>query len=371
MKPNLNRIIAVMSLAVLGGASCELPAQAQMQYRQGVQSRSSDESQIRSTSSDSPQELAGAVYDRETRQYVASEILSLKDISRDDAMRIENVLRRVSVFRRLPVYQIEADKSMVMFMAKHPDSVVSIWDKQGISQISVRERAEGLYEVSDVAGTNGWMKRVWSGENGVLYYLEGGYRGSLLSGNIRGKVLVLARFSKQVNAKGVEMTSCYVDTFLSLDQEFFDASVRLLFPMLGKVADNNLEITMGFVGKYAEMCKKSPVSLSAYAMSLDNVSEQTRQDLARETGLTAYREQERIKRYEQRVSMSEVQTYGPQQANTIPSYGYSHLYVSEPVRQASPRQEPVRQEPTPVRVGYPPVGNDAYQSLEIFDDEEY
>ncbi|MBR6437047.1 MAG: hypothetical protein IKS45_11110, partial [Thermoguttaceae bacterium] len=181
-----------------------------MQYRQGVQSRSSDESQIRSTSSDSPQELAGAVYDRETRQYVASEILSLKDISRDDAMRIENVLRRVSVFRRLPVYQIEADKSMVMFMAKHPDSVVSIWDKQGISQISVRERAEGLYEVSDVAGTNGWMKRVWSGENGVLYYLEGGYRGSLLSGNIRGKVLVLARFSKQVNAKGVEMTSCYV-----------------------------------------------------------------------------------------------------------------------------------------------------------------
>ncbi len=356
MKPNQNRIIAVILLAVLGAAPCHLPAQAQMQYRQGVR-RPETVPSTQSSSFKAPQALSAAMSDRGTRQYVSSELLSLQGLSQDDVLRLQSVLRNVSVFRRLPVYQVEADKSMVMFMVNHPDTVVNIWDKMGISQISVRERGDGLYEVSDVAGTTGWMKRLWAGENGILYYLEGRYQGSLLTNDVRGKALVLARFSSARNAEGTEVINCYVDTFLSLEQKSVDLGVRLLFPMLGKVADNNLEQTLAFVRWYCDGCKSSPAMLSSYAMELKNIRMETRQELARQTQMIAAR-------------------YG----------GYNPEYVvqntePEPVRYSTFQQEQPSQsyyapttatpEPTPVRVGYPPVGNDTYKSMEIFDDEEY
>ena len=348
-----------MLMAVLGAAPCSLPAQAQMQYRQSVRRAESQSSTQTSSSFKAPQALADAASDRGTRQYVSSELQALQGLSQDDALRLQSVLMNVTVFRRLPVYQVESDKSMVMFMVNHPDAVVNIWDKMGISQISVRERGDGLYEVSDVAGTTGWMKRLWSGENGILYYLEGRYQGSLLKNDVRGKALVLARFSSSLNSEGTETVTCYVDTFLSLEQKSADLGVRLLFPMLGKVADNNLEQTLAFVRWYSDGCKSSPALLSSYAMELKNIRLETRQELARQTLLMAARYGNANPEFVAQNSKPNPVEYSPfQQEQPTPTESY---YVPE---------NSVSQ-PTPVRVGYPPVGNDTYQSLEIFDDEEY
>ena len=360
MKPNQNRIIAVIMLAVLGAAPCSLPAQGPPQYRQNAR-RTESESSTQSNSFKAPQALSDAVSDRGTRQYVSSELQALQGLSQSDVLRLQSVLRNVTVFRRLPVYQVEADKNMVMFMVNHPDAVVNIWDKMGISQISVRERGDGLYEVSDIAGTSGWMKRLWAGENAILYYLEGRYHGSLLTNDVRGKVLVLARFSSARNAEGAEVLNCYVDTFLSLEQKSADLGVRLLFPMLGKVADNNLEQTLAFVRWYCDGCKSSPVMLSAYAMELKNIRLETRQELARQTQMIAAK-------YNGATPAFVVQNSEPGPVGYSafqPEPPAQTYYVPENVPKNSASQ------PTPVRVGYPPVGNDTYQSLEIFDDEEY
>lgn len=356
MKPNQNRIIAVILTAVLGGPLCVLPAQAQMQYRQSVR-RAESQSSTQSNSFRAPQALTDPVSDRGTRQYVSSELQALSGLSEDDALRLQSVLRNITVFRRLPVYQVESDKSMVMFMVNHPDAVVNIWEKMGISQISVRERGDGLYEVSDIAGTSGWMKRLWVGENGILYYLEGSYSGPLLKNNIRGKALVLARFSSTQNAEGTEIVTCYVDTFLSLDQKSADLSVRLLFPMLGKVADNNLEQALAFVRWYSDGCKSSPAMLSSYAMELKNIRLETRQGLARQTQLMALRNNGANPEFV-------AQNLEPEPV------GYRTFNTEQPSEPYSV-PETKNLKPTPVQVGYPPVGNDSYQSLEIFDDEEY
>ncbi len=346
-----------MLMAVLGAAPCSLPAHAQMQYRQSVRRAESQSSTQTSSSFKAPQALTDAASDRGTRQYVSSELQALQGLSQDDALRLQSVLMNVTVFRRLPVYQVESDKSMVMFMVNHPDAVVNIWDKMGISQISVRERGDGLYEVSDIAGTTGWMKRLWAGENGILYYLEGRYQGALLKNDVRGKALVLARFSASKNSEGTEILTCYVDTFLSLEQKSMDLGVRLLFPMLGKVADNNLEQTLAFVRWYCDGCKTSPAMLSSYAMELKNIRLETRQELARQTQMIAAR-------YNGASPAFVVQNTEPEPV------GYAPFQQDRPAQAYSVPENSVSQ-PTPVRVGYPPVGNDTYKSLEIFDDEEY
>lgn len=355
MKPNQNRIIAVILTAVLGAAPCSLPTQAQMPFRQNAKRVVSESTTTQSTSFRAPKVLSAATSDRGTRQYVSSELLSLQGLSQDDVLRLQSVLNNVTVFRRLPAYQVETDKSMVMFMANHPDAVVNIWEKMGISQISVRERGDGLYEVSDIAGTSGWMKRLWAGDNGILYYLEGHYQGSLLKNDVRGKVLVLARFSSARNAEGTEVVTCYVDTFLSLEQKSADLGVRLLFPMLGKVADNNLEQTLAFVRWYSDGCKTSPVMLTSYAMELKNIRLETRQGLARQTQLIAAR----------------YGGYNPEYVvqNTEPEPRYSTFQQEQPSQ--SYYAPTTSATPTQVRVGYPPVGNETYKSMEIFDDEEY
>lgn len=356
MKPNQNRIIAVILMAVLGAAPCCIPTQAQTPYRQSSR-RTESESTSQSSSFKAPQALADAVSDRGTRQYVSSELLSLQGLSQNDVLRLQSVLNNVTVFRRLPVYQVESDKSMVMFMVNHPDAVVNIWEKMGISQISVRERGDGLYEVSDIAGTSGWMKRLWVGENGILYYLEGRYQGALLKNDVRGKALVLARFSSSRNSEGTEVINCYVDTFLSLEQKSADLGVRLLFPMLGKVADNNLEQTLAFVRWYSDGCKSSPALLTSYAMELNNIRMETRQGLARQTQMMAARYSGYNPEYVVQNSDPE-----PVRYSTFNREQPSQTYYAPAARTP---------EPTPVRVGYPPVGNDTYKSMEIFDDEEY
>ena len=363
MKINMGKIIAAVLLAAFGTSSfAVVPVMGQMaHYRQNARRAEQEQSSPSTPSSIAPQALAGAVSDRATRQRVISELQALAGLSANDALRLQSVLRNITVFRRLPVYQVESDKSMVSFMVNHPDAVVNIWEKLGISQITVRERGDGLYEVSDIAGTSGWMKRLWSGENGVLYYLEGGYQGSLLKNNIRGKALVLARLSATKNAAGVEQTVCYVDAFLSLEQKSVDVGVRLLFPMLGKVADNNLEQTLAFVRWYSDGCKSSPVTLSSYAMELTNIRMETRQELARQTQIMAMRyspDHEFVALNAPRTEQNNYSTYNRQP-------------IAQPIAEPYTPQPQVT-EVTPVRVGYPPAeDNNSYKSLEIFDDEEY
>ena len=131
--------------------------------------------------------------------------------------------------------------------------------------------------------------------------------------------------------------------------------------MLGKVADNNLEQTLAFVRWYCDGCKSSPVMLSAYAMELKNIRMETRQELARQTQMIASRYGGTSPEFVVQNSEPEPVEYSPfHQEQPAQTY-----YVPENVPKTSVSQ------PTPVRVGYPPVGNETYQSLEIFDDEEY
>lgn len=323
----------ILSIGFFSLNSAHSLAQSQYYHQDNSDAKASAEENRENTPT-LPPPLAKAASDKKTRQESITAISQIP-LTPQNSAQAYSVLNNISVFRRLPVFRIPADGEFVKYLANNPDIVVNIWEKIGISQISVLEQGKGLYRVSDIAGTSGTMKNLWSGENGVLYYMEGGYRGNLLARHVRGKALILVRFNVQRDASGLEYTTCFVDTFLSLDQDFYDAATKLLFPMLGRVADNNLEQSLFFVYWYSDRCKRSPYNMASFALELKNARLETRQGLARQTFSTAKR------------NGYDLPELNFAQADSSVASVWS---TPEPVQ---PQLQP--QPAIPVRVAYPPV----------------
>ena len=51
------------------------------------------------------------------------------------------------MFRRLPIRTIECDSEMYLFLLRHPDVVVNIWQVLGVSQLEVRQIDQGAVRI--------------------------------------------------------------------------------------------------------------------------------------------------------------------------------------------------------------------------------
>lgn len=197
-----------------------------------------------------------------------------------DRAKVVSVLSNVSVFRRMPLKVIDCDPDMYLFLVRHPDVVVNIWELLKISNLRMRQTGEGRFTLSEPVGATISMEFVHQSHDTHVIYGEGTYRGPLLARPVVGRgVLVLkAGYVRETN--GRYYITNRLDCFLSVEPVVAELLTKTVSPLIGKTADNNFVQTAAFLGSISRTAELNSRSIRGLAYKLDGVRPKVRAQLA-------------------------------------------------------------------------------------------
>src|SRR5690606_29213756 len=67
--------------------------------------------------------------------------------------KVSATIKGTSLYRRLPVQVTPCDPQMYLFLVKHPEVVVSIWEVMNISNVALERTGTDTFRANDNAGT--------------------------------------------------------------------------------------------------------------------------------------------------------------------------------------------------------------------------
>jgi hypothetical protein len=229
-----------------------------------------------------PSPQAGRTASREATTSDAARRDAIKSIplgklSDENRAKVESVLSNVSVFRRMPVRVVDCDPDMFLFLVRHPDVVVNIWEVFKISRLRLRETADGRFQVNETAGATATVEYVYKSHDLHVVYGEGVYQGPLLGRPIKGRgVLVLkAGYVRETN--GRYYVTSRMDSFLSIEPSAAELVTKTVSPLLGKTVDNNFVQTLAFVGSLSRTAEVNSRGVQRLGESLMHVPPEVRE----------------------------------------------------------------------------------------------
>lgn len=192
--------------------------------------------------------------------------------------RVSWVLENAGIFRRLPIRVVPCDAEFYLFLVRHPDVVVNIWEFFGASHITVRQTTPDRYEVTDDAGTTGTLEFLYRGRDLHIVFLDGTYSGKVLGHQVRARGIIVLKSAFIRDAQGRCYTTSRLDTFLNIEPSGAEFLTKTFQPLVGKVADGNFTQTAEFVGSLSRTAEVNPRGMQRLAARLTQVSPDVRQE---------------------------------------------------------------------------------------------
>lgn len=194
--------------------------------------------------------------------------------------KCDKVLSNVTLFRRLPVRVIECDRQLYLFLVRHPDVVVNIWEVLGVGQLHMRQVAPGSFTVVDVAGTRGTLEVLHATDELHVAYGEGCYEGPLSVRPARASFLIILRSGYLRDTDGRCYISSRMDCFLNVEPGATEFVTKVLQPIVGKIADMNFVQSVSFLASLSRTAELNHRGVQRLSGKLKYVQPETREELA-------------------------------------------------------------------------------------------
>ncbi len=194
--------------------------------------------------------------------------------------KVFSVLSNISVFRRMPVGVVDCDPDLYLFLVRHPDVVVNIWEVLKISQLKLRQVDENTYHMSDAAGTSATVEFLYRSHDTHLAYAEGSYDGPLTARPVKGRCLMVLKTGYVREPDGRYYITSRLDTFMHVEPGGAELLTKTFQPLVGKVADNNFLQSVAFLGSLSRTAEVNTRGVQLLASQLARVQPDLRQRLA-------------------------------------------------------------------------------------------
>ena len=135
----------------------------------------------------------------------------------DARAKVNAVLSNASIFRRLPTRTVTCDPDLYLFLVRHPDVVVNIWELLGMAQIQLRQTDIDSFRVAEAEGTSASLEFLYHSNDLQVVYGKWTYTGPLLARKINGHCVALLRTSYAKDAGGKYYVTARMDGFVSVD----------------------------------------------------------------------------------------------------------------------------------------------------------
>lgn len=202
--------------------------------------------------------------------------LPLNRLTEKARNRILSVAKSPTLYRRLPTQAIECDQEMFLYIARHPEILVGMWDLMGISNVQAQRTGPYQLRTEDGSGTKCTVDLIYGDQNVHIYYADGSYDGRLVAKPILGKGVFVLRSRYARNASGRITVTGTLDCFVQFDSLGADLIARTLSGIIGRSADHNYAETAAFIAQIATAARKDPPSLIDVTRRLPQVDDSTK-----------------------------------------------------------------------------------------------
>ena len=197
-------------------------------------------------------------------------------LSAEDRTKVDAVLSNVSVFRRMPIRVVDCDPEFYLFLVRHPDVVVNIWEVFKISRLKLRETGEGEFQVAESAGANATVRFVYQNHDTHVIYGEGAYQGPLLTRPVKARGVLVLKTGYLRETNGRYYIASRLDSFLTIEPAGAELVTKTVSPLLGKTVDNNFIQTLAFVGSLSRTAEVNSRGVQRLGEQLTHVQPDVR-----------------------------------------------------------------------------------------------
>ncbi len=200
----------------------------------------------------------------------------------DPAVRgkVATAIAETSLFRRLPVQVIDCDPDLYLFLIRHPEVIVNIWEVMKISNVALERTGSDTFRASDGAGTLCDVKYCYGDHETQVIYVEGAYSGPLLTRPVRAKCVLLLKSGYVRETNGRYFVTSRMDTFIQIEHAGLELLAKTLAPLLHRSADYNFVETAAFVGTVSRTAEMNASGMYRLAGKLTNLQPDVRDRFA-------------------------------------------------------------------------------------------
>jgi hypothetical protein len=213
---------------------------------------------------------------REARESALA-CIPMDKLDEEARAKVNSVLSKTSIFRRLPIRVVQCDPDMYLFLVRHPDVVVNIWEVMGICQLAVRQVDENTFTVVDKTGTQGTAEFLHSTPTTHIIYTEGAFEGAPLTVPARGRTLLVLKSGYVLEPDGRYYVTSRMDAFVQIEHGGLELLTKTFQPVVGRVADMNFMQTAGFLGSLSRTAEVNASGMERLAGKLMQVQPEVRE----------------------------------------------------------------------------------------------
>ena len=199
----------------------------------------------------------------------------------DARAKIKAVVQNPSLFRRVPVQVIDCDPDLYLFLVRHPEVVVNIWQVMGISKVTLERTGPDTYKGNDAAGTSGTVRLCYSNHDTQVLYAEGAYEGPMFPQPVQAQCVMVLRAGYVQETNGRYYITNRLDTFIHIDHVGLDLVAKTFSPLVTKTVDINFRETAAFVSVVSRTAAVNPQGIRRLAGKLTALDPDVRGEFAR------------------------------------------------------------------------------------------
>lgn len=277
-----SRTVAIIGLAVLSPFLTHFDALGDEARRQPIGNQSSSASQPTGGpfAAGSLVDEEHGNSDRESRENAIA-ALPLRKLTPNAVRQIAQIVDKPSVYRRLPIQTIAADRDLFLFLTRQPEVLVGMWDLMGITNVQIRRTGQYQLQASDGSGTHCTMDLVYGDPDIHVFVAHGMYDGKLVARPVKGNGVFVVRSQYATDPNGTHIVAGTLDCFLQMENLAADLIARTFGGLIGRSADHNFRETAGFVEQVSTASELNPAAMLDVASRLPQVDEEVRDRFAK------------------------------------------------------------------------------------------
>ena len=197
--------------------------------------------------------------------------IPVEKVAADFRPKVDEVLKSVSLFRRMPTLSFASDPDVYHFFITHPDVAVSIWRVMEISSFEMWQVGALSYEADSHDGSLGAIEVLHSSPERHLVLCEGSFKSPILPKPIKARALLHLQPTFRKGDDGQTIVTHTIDLFVSFPSQPVDITAKLISPVSHAMADRNFrEVSTWCAMMNMAMCQQ-PGWIEQLAQKMEGV----------------------------------------------------------------------------------------------------
>ncbi|MBC8288973.1 MAG: hypothetical protein H8E37_01530 [Planctomycetes bacterium] len=205
--------------------------------------------------------------------------LPMNLLSETKQARVNAVLARNSLFRRLPQIDFDAEPEVYSWFTQNPEVAVSTWRVLKISEFKLKPAGNNVWLGEAQDGSKGTIEILHRTANSQLLLCEGEYKTPLLTRPIRASAVMhlQTQFTRKPNGEG--HVTHGVDLFVAFPSQTVDTVAKVISPVSNMIADRNFKELSLFVRFMSIAMQKQPGWVEQLSTRLDDITPKQKDEL--------------------------------------------------------------------------------------------